>query len=118
MAGGAYNYLCFHGDSLSGHRAELERMARRLEGLSWAGPAAAATRECVRILADLDRLTHALSETWQAIEWWDSANWGEQAARRVVVDFEHPGGTAAEEVLYRLVDVGGRAYELRPIRQE
>lgn len=118
MSGGSYNYLCFHGDALSEHRGDLEAMARRLEGLPWAAQAAAATRECLRNLAGAEQLAAALSEVWRAVEWWDSGDWGEASVRREVDAFTHPQGRRVQDVAYRLVDVGGSVYELRPLLGE
>lgn len=83
MSGGSYDYLYFHAPDLGGRRGQLEAMAERLEGLPYAAKAAAATR---RILADLG--DESLADVWHAVEWWDSADYGEEQVRDAVSKYE------------------------------
>jgi len=115
VSGGSYNYLCYHSDSLSEHRADLASMADRLEGLPWKPDAAVATRRCLALIEEAQRLAESLSHAWHAIEWWDSGDWGEDAAREDVEAYQPANGQRAEDVLYRLVNVGNGVFELRPV---
>lgn len=120
MSGGSYNYLYAWTEDLQTRRSDLEDMARRLEGLAWAGPAAAETRRILRLLNEAEAAAQTLSDAWRAIEWWDSCDWGEDKARRDVepyrpaTPFAHGGPDP--DALYRLIDVGEGRYELRAIR--
>ncbi len=119
MSGGSYDYLAHRGTHLGRYTGALERMAQRLEGLSWAGPAAAETRRVIRMLDEAERLADTLEAPWHAIEWWDSNDWGEDDARkdvepwRPVEQVRHDGPDPQQ--LYRLVHTGDGVYELRPI---
>lgn len=84
MSGGSYNYLAFKsGADLLGGSSDydLESMADRLAGLGYAADAAKETISLLltiraarnRIEASVERLTHV----WKAVEWWDSADTGE-----------------------------------------
>jgi hypothetical protein len=115
MSGGSYNYLYCHSDELTSHRGDLQDMAVRLEGLPWAAQAATATRRLMVMLDDVAALARSLEGSWHAVEWWDSGDWGEESTRREVEAYQLPSGDQAEDVLYRLVDVGSGAYELRPV---
>jgi hypothetical protein len=116
MSGGSYNYLFTRVRSLGEQRSDLERMALNLEALPWAAQAAAATRQCLTLIDEAERLADTLSDVWHAIEWWDSCDWGEQDARPKVEAYTPPNGQRAEDVLYRLVDVGDGVKELRAVR--
>lgn len=118
MSGGSYDYLCYNTDSLSQRRSDLVRMTERLEGLPWAGQAAAATRRCLALVDEAERLADSLSDTWHAIEWWDSCDWSEEDARREAEAYAPPDGQRAEDVLYRLVEVGPGVVELRAVRRD
>lgn len=121
MSGGSYNYLCTRVQPLDEQRCDLENMARRLEGLEWAGAAAAETRRVIRLLDEANAAADRLAGAWRAIEWWDSCDWGEDHARRDVEAFVAPPDVVRDgpdpEVLYRLVHVGEGRYELRAIRE-
>lgn len=65
---------------------------------------------------DAERLAESLYDVWHAIEWWDSGDWGEERARQNVEGYQIPDGKVAEDVLYRLVDVGSGVVELRAVR--
>lgn len=116
MSGGSYDYLYTRARPLGDQRNDLERMAIRLEGLPWAAQAAAATRRCLTAIDDAERLAESLYDVWHAIEWWDSGDWGEERARQNVEGYQIPDGKVAEDVLYRLVDVGSGVVELRAVR--
>lgn len=122
MSGGSYNYLCFNTDNVGGRRSDLAEMAERLEGLEWAGHAAAATRRLVVLLDLVEQEAASLSDVWHAIEWWDSCDWGKDQAREKVepwrpaapVEYRGPDPL----LLYRLVDAGAGIFELRPVERE
>lgn len=119
MSGGSYNYLYCHVRGLEEQRGDLESMARRLEGLPYAAAAAFETRRCLRMLDELERVAQSLSDAWHAVEWWDSCDYAEDQVRAVVepwrppvhVEYAGPDPTRT----YRLVDVGGGVFELRPV---
>lgn len=121
MSGGSYNYLYSWPEDLTSRRNDLEEMAKRLEGLAWAGPAAAETRRIIHLLDEAEATARTLHDAWHAIEWWDSCDWGEDQARedvepyRPAVQQAHNGPDP--EALYRLIDVGEGRYELRAIRE-
>lgn len=83
MSGGSYNYLYLNVPELGGHREHLEAMAARLDGLPYAAKAAAATRQILAVLDD-----EALAGVWQAVEWWDSADYSEDQVREAVAEYE------------------------------
>lgn len=115
MSGGSYDYLFTRVRPLGEQRTQLEEMAVRLEGLPWAAQAAAETRRCLKMIDDAERIAETLTDVWHAIEWWDSGDWGEDGARKVVEAYQPPEARRAEDVVYRLVDVGGGVFELRPV---
>lgn len=118
MSGGSYNYLCWNTESLSERRYDLQSMVERLEGLAWAAQAAAASRRVLTLLDEAQQLAGSLTDAWHAIEWWDSCDWVEQGAREEVEGYEPPDGMPIEDVLYRLVDVGGKVYKLCPVTRD
>lgn len=87
MSGGSYNYLCFNTDELSTRRGDLEAMHQRLES-SGHREAARATREVIRSLETTRRMAEALTGVWQAVEWTDSCDWGEDSIKTAVAKFE------------------------------
>lgn len=122
MSGGSYNYLCFNTDDIGSRRSDLAAMAERLEGLEWAGHAAAATRRLVVLLDQAAREASSLRDVWYAIEWWDSCDWGEDQAREDVEPWR-PADQVERNgpdplLLYRLVDAGTGIYELRPVTRD
>jgi hypothetical protein len=121
MSGGSYNYLYSWPEDVQSRRPDLEEMAKRLEGLAWAGPAAAETRRIIRLLDDAEAAAHSLRDAWRAIEWWDSCDWSEAKAREDVEPYRppvpRPHNGPDPEVLYRLIDIGEGRFELRAIRE-
>jgi hypothetical protein len=97
MSGGSYDYLFTRVRSLGEQRGDLERMAIRLEGLPWATEAAAATRRCLTMVDEAERLAETLSDVWHAIEWWDSGDWGEDDARGEVEAYTPPSSSQRAE---------------------
>lgn len=92
MSGGSYNYLCYQTDDLTRHRSDLQQMAERLGGLDWATGAAAATRNVIRLLDQAEAAAEKLGDVWKAVEWWDSADWGEDQVREAVAAYQHGEG--------------------------
>lgn len=123
MSGGSYDYLCLRVHALEEQRGMLENMAIRLEGLSYAPVAAAQTRRVLRLVDAAGALADSLADVWRAVEWWDSGDSGEDAVMRKCEAYQVPVLVAPEgdarppgaDVLYRMVDVGGGVYELRPV---
>ncbi len=101
----------------------LENIAVRLEGLPYAAEAAAQTRRVLRLVDVAGALADSLADAWRAVEWWDSGDSGESAVIRECESYQAPSLAAPEGdlrapdpgVLYRMVDVGGGVYELRPV---
>lgn len=106
MSGGSYNYLCYHSDSLSEHRSDLESMAERIEGLAYAGQAAADTRRVLALLDEAQRLAGHLADVWRAVEWWDSGDYGEDQVVEEMAKYVPLGEQPAEDptALERLTD--------------
>lgn len=86
MSGGSYNYLYSHVRGLEEQREDIERMAARLERSGYYGPARA-TRNVLVLLDAAERAAHALADVWQAAEWADSCDWGEDQVREVAGKF-------------------------------
>lgn len=93
MSGGSYDYLCFKADDLSGRRGTVEEMAQRLEGLPYATAAAVDTRRVLTLLDDARNLAERLSDTWHAIEWWDSGDYGEEQAQEALAAYRDTSTT-------------------------
>jgi hypothetical protein len=91
MSGGSYNYLCYtvEQDFLRyGVISELKRMADRLTGLGYAPEAAERTKRLVQTLefclAEACQAKNELEDVWKAVEWWDSADWGEDDVKEAI----------------------------------
>lgn len=87
MSGGSYDYLCFKAvEQISDE--QLQRMADRLAGLAYAIDAAAETENLLLTIRQyqnrLSVMTERLRGVWQAIEWWDSNDWGEDAVKNAI----------------------------------
>jgi phage shock protein A len=90
MSGGAFDYL--HeaaGDAadLAAKRSQLDRMARRLDELPHGAPAARATRDVLAALDAAAAASEALRDVWHAVEWFDSADYGEEQTVAVLARF-------------------------------
>jgi hypothetical protein len=97
MSGGSYNYLAFKsGADLLGGSGDydLEAMADRLAGLGYAADAAKETISLLltiraarnRIEVSVERLTRV----WKAVEWWDSADYGEGDVKEALEQYRDP----------------------------
>lgn len=123
MSGGSYDYLCLRVHALEDQRGMLENMAMRLEGLPYAAEAAVQTRRVLRLVDTSTGLADSLTDVWRAVEWWDSNDSSEAGAIEECRKYQAPALETSEGdaqapdpgLLYRLVDVGGGAYELRPV---
>lgn len=92
MSGGSYNYLyCKDPDQIIDEQAELERMSSRLAGLGYAVDAARETEELILIIRQFKNRVGTridrLSPVWKAIEWWDSADWGEEEVKAALAKY-------------------------------
>jgi len=123
MSGGSYDYLFTRVHALDDQRTMLENMAVRLEGLPYAAEVAEQTRRVLRLVDVANALADSLTDVWRAVEWWDSGDSGEPAVIRECEAYRAPALVAPEgdlrapdpDMLYRMVDVGGGVYELRPV---
>lgn len=88
MSGGSYNYLFCHVRGLEEQRGDLEAMTRRLTGLPYAQQAAEASRQVITLLDQAEVAAQELAEAWRAVEWWDSADYGEDQVREAVAEYE------------------------------
>lgn len=93
MSGGSYNYLYLHTQGLEAQRGDIEAMRDRLQELEaqrvpGAALAARQTRMVLNHLTLAERSAQALSEVWHAVEWWDSADYGEDQVREVLAEFK------------------------------
>lgn len=92
MSGSSYEYLYFNSvsDMLTKYGAleQLERMCKRLEGLSYAKLAAAKSRRVqdrlTKLEASIQKNLDDLHDVWRAVEWWDSGDWGEGEVKRAI----------------------------------
>lgn len=98
MSGGSYNYLCLAAGNqqLGDHRGDLRAMVERLEqlardGVPGAGLAAQRSRSVERHLQLADRLAETLEDVWHAVEWRDSADWGEDQMREALAKWQAEG---------------------------
>lgn len=87
MSGGSYNYL-YSKDTdmgLLNEEAELDSMAQRLAGLGYAEDAARETEEILLLIRQakvrIDTRAQRLRGIWHAVEWWDSADSGEDGVQ-------------------------------------
>jgi hypothetical protein len=129
MSGGSFNYLfCWDArrGGLSSSDSDLLRMATTLEELPDAAVAAEQTRRVIRLLSTAEAVATSLSEVWHDIEWWHSGDYGQETAMETCRQYAAPDVAAPEGdrrvpdpgLLYRLVDVGGGAYELRAVARD
>lgn len=92
MSGGSYNYLFIkQADELFGDDNDLERMADRLAGLGWADDAAKDTYDLLAVLRTqtvrVDAARDRLRDLFQAVEWWDSGDSGEEGVRQALASY-------------------------------
>lgn len=73
MSGGSYNYLFVR--ELCTDTEDIERMAARLRELGHAD-AAEHTNQVVVSMNRARELQAQLAGVWQAVEWFDSCDWG------------------------------------------
>lgn len=93
MSGGSYNYLCAYREleGLLEHQGDLEEMADRLAGLGYAEDAARETQELLvqlrqwKVRAEVR--AERLAGVWKAVEWWDSADWGEDRVKEALAEY-------------------------------
>ena len=90
MSGGSYNYLCDKArwGEVVDIPADLDEMAERLAGLPYAAKAAADTAAVIETLRTAQEQAKELADVWHAIEWWDSNDWGEDQAAKVIAGYE------------------------------
>ena len=102
MSGGSYNYLCWASDleEINGKRHTLRAMADRLAGLGYAQDAAAETEELLVMLQQWEIRAQVrikrLSEVWQAVEWWDSSDSGEDGVREALATYRGNEGNGPQ----------------------
>lgn len=93
MSGGSYNWLYTVGDleDLQNRQYDLKAMADRLAALGYAQDAAAETEELLVLLRQwqnrLSVRVSRLEDLWKAVEWWDSADSGEDAVRTALAKY-------------------------------
>jgi hypothetical protein len=93
VSGGSYNYL-FAKDCDMGlftMEAEIEQMAERLAGLGYAEDAARETEEVLLIIRQakvrIETRQERLRNIWHAVEWWDSADSGEDRVQEAIAAY-------------------------------
>lgn len=92
MSGGSYDYLYAKpiADLMSYDR-EVESMVDRLASLGYAKDAAQETMafllELRRAQIRLETMQQRLAPVWKAVEWWDSADTGEDDVKDALVEY-------------------------------
>lgn len=92
MSGGSYNYLCNRmAEEILQIQSDIERMAEKLATLGYAKDAA---KETSHLLARsrafevyVETAMERLREVWKAVEWWDSADWGEDSVKQALEEY-------------------------------
>lgn len=89
MSGGSYSYLCFkEGSDLMAAHADIESMFSRLIELDYADDAARETLELLQIVKQYEVriavIKTRLEPVWKAVEWWDSADIGEDRVKEAL----------------------------------
>jgi hypothetical protein len=92
MSGGSYNYLCYKdGHQILEAMGDLEAMSARLAGLGYANDAAAETEDLLVLMRQaLNRVgvrMRRLEKVWHAVEWWDSADYGEDQVKEALAEY-------------------------------
>jgi len=93
VSGGNYDYLCWADelDRLLEKQHHLADMAERLAGLGYADDAAQETTDLLLTLRQWRIRAQAhvkrLEGVWKAVEWWDSADWDEDAVREALAKY-------------------------------
>lgn len=99
MSGGSYDYLCHKdADELinSSHcQSTIDAMASRLSGLGYAQDAANETEELLLIVRQVQTRLNVridrLRGIWRAVEWWDSADSGEDSVKEALQHYREKG---------------------------
>jgi hypothetical protein len=92
MSGGSYNYLYIK-DARELHDAtnDLEAIRDRLAGLGYADDAAQAVTDILDSIREFEKTIDAkmvrLRDVLRSVEWWDSADSGEDAVRDALDQF-------------------------------
>lgn len=106
MSGGSFNYLCHAGDleDLIAKRHHLDEMATTLAHLGYAADAAQETASLLAHIrstnARAEASTDRLSGVWKAVEWWHSADRGEDAVHQALAKYR--GETHTPRTTYQL----------------
>ena len=95
MSGGSYNYLCNRmADEILQIEGDIENMTERLASLGYAKDAA---KETALLLARMrtfevyvETAMERLRDVWKAVEWWDSADWGEDEVKQALEKYREP----------------------------
>lgn len=92
MSGGSYDYASLTNEyEVHNHVAGLEQIRDRLAQLGYAQDAATETEDLLVTLRQFEvragvRIKR-LAPVWQAIEWWDSGDSGEDRLRRALDEY-------------------------------
>lgn len=91
MSGGSFNYLCYADDRRDGGwAAALEDMRDMAKALREAGAADAADGTDA-VVAAYERIAHEQCEplrgVWKALEWYRSGDWGPEALRDALREY-------------------------------
>lgn len=93
MSGGSYWYLFAKeiGEIIE-NPAQLENMSMRLDELDAESKAAIDTREMLAKIKnfrdEMKERKKVLENVWHAVEWLDSADWGESEVKRSLSEYE------------------------------
>lgn len=88
MSGGSFNYLCFEdAEDLPRKLSDMRDMAAALTSLG-AHDAAGETEDMIAIVEHCHRRLktrlYRLQQVWQAVEWRQSGDWGDDAVREAL----------------------------------
>ncbi len=81
MSGGSYNYL--YSKDLDENEDDIERLVERLRMLGH-DDAAARAAHAAASLRRADEIRREMQDVWQAVEWNESGDWGEESVAKAV----------------------------------
>jgi hypothetical protein len=89
VSGGSYEYIAWKEvEALFERESVIQQMADRLAGLGYAEDAARETTELLLMIRQarvrIETRQRRLEDVWKAVEWWDSADSGEEDVKEAL----------------------------------